>query len=161
MNDLQIIPFTKKYGAAVATLITHIQQNEFNVPVTLADQPDLQDIPGFYQQGRGNFWCAVNSKDEVVGTIALIDTGTGVGAIRKMFVRADYRGAGVALQLLQLMEAHAVAGKFTGLYLGTVPVLQAALRFYEKNGYVPVKVTDLPEAFPRMPVDTLFYCKQL
>ncbi len=33
----------------------HIQQNEFKVPITINEQPDLMDIENFYQKD-GNFW---------------------------------------------------------------------------------------------------------
>lgn len=161
--SIVIEPFTEKYAEQVAQLIIHIQRNEFQIPITLNDQPDLANIPAFYQQAGGNFWCALNERQEVVGTIGLINTGTPVGAIRKMFVRADYRGSekNIAGQLLHLLENFALAKGLQWLYLGTVPPLKAAQRFYEKNGYHTVAVSELPPAFPRMPVDTLFYRKQL
>ena len=40
--------YTQKYKQDIAQLILDIQNNEFNVPVTLADQPDLLDIENFY-----------------------------------------------------------------------------------------------------------------
>ena len=39
-----------------------------------ADQPDLLQIPQFYQSGAGNFWVALDG-EEVVGTVALLDIG--------------------------------------------------------------------------------------
>ena len=47
--------YTEKYKADIAALILNIQNNEFNVPVTLADQPDLLDIENFYFKKKGNF----------------------------------------------------------------------------------------------------------
>ncbi|WP_143308496.1 GNAT family N-acetyltransferase [Chitinophaga vietnamensis] len=163
METIAFTTFIPAYEQQVATLITNIQQKEFGVPITFADQPDLSNIPSFYQQGKGNFWCALNQQSEVVGTIALIDTGSNIGAIRKMFVRADYRGKekNVAAQLLQILESHAQNKGLKQLYLGTVPLLKAALRFYEKNGYEPVAEQDLPPQFPKMAVDTVFFKKIL
>ena len=86
-----IVPFEQQYTAAICTLIVHIQQNEFQVPITLSDQPDLLQISKIYQQNGGNFWVAV-AEGGVVGTLALIDCGNGIGCIRKMFVHADWRG---------------------------------------------------------------------
>ena len=43
---------------AVGRLISGIQRGEFEIDITLADQPDLADIEGFYRKGMGNFWIA-------------------------------------------------------------------------------------------------------
>ncbi|HMG04893.1 MAG TPA: GNAT family N-acetyltransferase, partial [Chthoniobacterales bacterium] len=90
---IQIEPFTPRHADGVGALIIGIQRDEFQIPITLEDQPDLQDIPAFYQQGAGNFWVAV-SDGEVVGTVALLDLGNHQAALRKMFVHATHRGLG-------------------------------------------------------------------
>lgn len=90
--QIQIVPYQKQYDEAIANLIVPIQQHEFNIKITLADQPDLQEIDNFYRNGSGNFWCALSPEGELIGTIALIDIGNGEGAIRKMFVKQEWRG---------------------------------------------------------------------
>ncbi len=152
---------TAQHQSAIPTLILDIQQNEFGVPITLSDQPDLLDIANFYQKGRGQFWVAENATGEVVGTIALIDVGEDFGTIRKMFVRADHRGKehGVGQKLYETLEHWALANGFKSLMLGTRDQLQAALRFYERNGFQPVLKEDLPKTFPLMAVDNRFYVK--
>ncbi len=52
---ITIVPFSKLYQSGVEDVILPIQQTEFGIPITLADQPDLIDIPSFYQKGKGNF----------------------------------------------------------------------------------------------------------
>src|SRR6187402_3107981 len=59
-NVIQIVPFASQHGDGVGALIVGIQRDEFQMPITLEDQPDLQDIPAFYQQGAGNFWVALS-----------------------------------------------------------------------------------------------------
>ena len=59
MTDVQIIPYVNTYREQVIALVLNIQQNEFQVPVTLADQPDLSDIPAYCQVKNGNFWIAI------------------------------------------------------------------------------------------------------
>jgi N-acetylglutamate synthase-like GNAT family acetyltransferase len=145
-------------ATAVGRLINGIQRGEFGIPVTLQDQPDLADIYGFYRKGAGEFWVA-EASGQIVGTIALVDIGRGEGALRKMFVHKDFRGAdkGVAMELLKSLLAH---GKERGLkraYLGTTAEFLAAHRFYEKNGFTLIDPEALPESFPRMVVDTRFY----
>jgi hypothetical protein len=64
--QLEIKPFEEKYKVQVGELISNIQREEFGIEITLEQQPDLQDISGFYQQGTGNFWIVL-CEDKVVG----------------------------------------------------------------------------------------------
>ena len=68
MSLPMVRPFRLPDAEAVAALILSIQRQEFGLPVTLADQPDLQAIPSFYQTDCGGFWVA-----EARGTIGLRD----------------------------------------------------------------------------------------
>ncbi len=160
---IEVKKYEPAYCDQIVRLILNIQQNEFQVPVTLADQPDLLIIDQYYQQRNGEFWVAMNEQNEVVGTIALIDNGEPFGTIRKMFVKADYRGKeqGVAAKLFYILEKKAMDNNMTALYLGTVDRLKASHRFYEKNGFVQIPKIDLPNNYPLMPVDTMFFMKTL
>jgi len=155
---LSIRPYEKADEAQVIAMILWSQNVEFNVPITIADQPDLLDVAGFYQKGLGNFWVAVDG-ETVVGSIALVDIGGGEAALRKMFVRPEHRGRehGTAAALLATLLAWARERGIRTVYLGTVDVLRAAHRFYAKSGFVEVAKESLPESFPRMGVDTKFF----
>lgn len=158
----KIIYYDKKYEQEVIDLILNIQQNEFNVPITIEEQPDLRDVAHVYQTNKGNFWIALDEKTEaVVGTIALIDGQKGLGAIRKMFVRADTRGSGIAQKLLDELLEWAQKHEFSELMLGTIERLVAARKFYVRNDFSLIDAQDLPPHFPRMAVDTLFYRRVL
>jgi N-acetylglutamate synthase-like GNAT family acetyltransferase len=155
---VHIRPFAPGDKSGVAAVIVPIQQGEFGVPVTLEDQPDLGDIPGFYQRGSGNFWVAEDA-GEIVGTIGLLDIGGGRAALRKMFVVQPFRGKehGVARRLLDELVAWALSKAISEIYLGTTDRFLAAHRFYEKNGFDEITRSELPEAFPVMAVDSRFY----
>ncbi|HZU53248.1 MAG TPA: GNAT family N-acetyltransferase [Holophagaceae bacterium] len=159
MSAFRIQPFKPGQEAQVVGLILPIQQGEFGVPITAADQPDLAAIPAVYQKGRGGFWVGL-VEDEVAGTIGLIDFGSG-GALRKMFLRKDQRGSGLAQALLDTLMQHAEAAGLPGIWLGTLPHMGAAHRFYERNGFTRVEPEALPPDFPRMAVDTVFYRRSL
>lgn len=164
MNEfasVNIAPFDVSHQAGVLDLIVGIQQREYGLAITAADQPDLGAIPSFYQQGVGNFWVALDS-GKVVGTIGLCEFAPGQGALRKMFVSSDYRGrAGVAGQLLATLIDWARRHRIEAITLGTTDRFLAAHRFYEKNGFVRIAETDLPADFPRMAVDSRFYAMRL
>jgi N-acetylglutamate synthase-like GNAT family acetyltransferase len=156
--DIRIEPFEARHTEAVGKLIVSIQQHEFDIPITYEQQPDLRNIRGFYQHHAGEFWLAL-AGERVVGSVALLDIGDRRGALRKMFVAADCRGAdaGVARRLLGALVDHARARRLSAIYLGTTDKFLAAHRFYEKHGFDLVDAATLPASFPRMAVDSRFY----
>lgn len=162
---ITITPYEHRFAQQVGELIVHIQQNEFGVPITYDDQPDLKNIPEFYQRNGGNFWVALTPTCEVVGTAALIDAGEGVGVLRKMFARHDHRSTKdcVGPRLLGTLLGWAGLHNFREIYLGTLDQLHAAHRFYEKNGFEKITLADLPECVERirMKIDSKYYCKRL
>lgn len=145
---------------AVCAMILQIQQNEYGIPITLEQQPDLMDIDTFYRHGSGNFWTAI-AEGEVVGTVALLDIGQGRSALRKMFVKKEFRGGGLSVsrRLLDTAFAWAKERGVSEIWLGTTPAFRAAHRFYEKNGFSEVSKAELPIGFPVMEVDKKFYKK--
>lgn len=157
-ENVVIEPYGRQGPDRIFGLILPIQTEEFGVRITRADQPDLEDIPGFYQHGTGNFWVALDG-EEVVGTVALIDIGDRQVALRKMFVRADHRGTpqAVARRLLETALAWTKCREVTAVFLGTTAQYKAAHRFYEKNGFRVIAKETLPPSFPLVHVDTVFY----
>jgi N-acetylglutamate synthase-like GNAT family acetyltransferase len=162
MKNVIVQVYTEGYRQQVCDLILHIQRNEFGVPITLEDQPDLSTIPSFYQKGTGNFWIAL-CDEKVVGTIALIDIGHAETALRKMFVHQDFRGGefqtgqrllDTAIRWMEERQVQAVT-------LGTLEKFTAAQRFYRRNEFEEVAKEDLPSYFPRMPLDNKFFRKRI
>lgn len=156
--NIQLSVYQHQYRAQIIELILKIQQEEFEISISLDDQPDLQNISDFYQKENGNFWIALDG-DKVIGTIAAIDIGNCRLALRKMFVAANYRGkhVGTGNQLLYSLLSWAKAKDIQEIYLGTTGKFKAAHRFYEKNGFIEINKSDLPATFPLMQVDTKFY----
>lgn len=158
-NDFKIERLNNQFCEAIIGLILPIQQIEFNVDIDLAAQPDLLDIEKNYDGSGGAFWGAILN-GELIGTIALIAVPEHQsGAIRKMFVKKEFRGKdlGVAQALLKTLLAYCEDNNLNEVYLGTKDVLQAACRFYERNGFKSVAMENLPVYFPRMAVDNVFY----
>ncbi|MGQ3481659.1 GNAT family N-acetyltransferase [Paenibacillus sp. TY11] len=157
-NSIFLKEYSTEYQSQVIDLILHIQKNEYNIAITKEEQPDLLDIENFYQRGNGNFWVAL-SEGTVVGTVALLDIGNHKTALRKMFVKQNYRGKtiNVSNQLLHHAIGWARERSVEQIYLGTTLQFVAAHRFYEKNGFVSIALGELPIGFPVMKVDKKFY----
>jgi putative acetyltransferase len=155
---MEIVVYNRKYEQPVIDLILNIQQNEFGVPVTIADQPDLLDVENFYCRNLGNFWIATEN-EKLTGSIALIDIGNRQSALRKMFVHKDYRGKdkGTGQRLLNHVIDWCKQKGIDEIYLGTFDKLLAAQKFYIKNGFIEVEKQSLPAGFPVMQVDNMFF----
>ncbi|MDP4162188.1 MAG: GNAT family N-acetyltransferase [Bacillota bacterium] len=155
---IRIREYDTRDNEDVVDLILSIQQEEYGIPISKEDQPDLFQIESFYQNGNGNFWVAV-FEDRVVGTIALIDIGNGQVALRKMFVKEEFRGKtlNTANLLLEKAKEWTREKNVKEIFLGTTLKFVAAQRFYEKNGFQLIEKEELPESFPIMQVDRKFY----
>ncbi|MBO6183915.1 MAG: GNAT family N-acetyltransferase [Chryseobacterium sp.] len=154
---LEINLVNDTYSKEIIDLILNIQQKEFNVPITIEDQPDLMQIEDFYFANGGSFWGAfING--ELVGTIALVKFDEKAAAIRKMFVKKEFRGKehSIAQKLLEILIAYCKKNRIDEVYLGTVSILQAALRFYERNHFTIIEKELLPSKFPLMSADNVF-----
>jgi DNA-binding MarR family transcriptional regulator/GNAT superfamily N-acetyltransferase len=154
---IRILDYTPAYHEQLIQMILAIQRDEFGIPITILDQPDLGDIGNFYQKS-GGFWVAV-SGEEVIGSVGIKVIADGNAIIRKMFVRKDWRGRTnrVSGRLLQALFDWARQRAVKKLWLGTTPQFIAAHRFYEKNGFQEVGAEALPKDFPVMAVDKKFY----
>ncbi len=157
---VRLQPFSAEYATAVVELVHSILCDEFGFPAASAEQPDLTDIPQHYGRGASNFWIALD-EDRLVGTTGFVDLGRAQGLLRKMFVRSDCRGSGVARLLLNNAIRWATAHGFVVLYLGTNSKFHAAQRFYTKHGFAPLAPESLPDAVPRLNLRDRFYFRAL
>lgn len=158
MPEIEIACFSQGAEADVLSLILPIQRDEFGLDISAEDQPDLMQIPSFYQIGQGDFWVA-RYQNMVIGTLGLKDIGNGNAALRKMFVARAWRGKenNVAERLLNTLINAAQTRGIQRIYLGTTDKFLAAHRFYEKKGFALTEPQALPPDFPLMSVDTRFY----
>ncbi|WP_251867627.1 GNAT family N-acetyltransferase [Enterococcus malodoratus] len=158
---MKIVPFEEKYTQEVVDLIIPIQRNEFNIMLSVEDQPDLLRIKEEYIDTGGNFWVAL-FEGKVIGTIALVKLQNHCGAIKKMFVTKDFRGEKqIGRKLLDTLVSNCKEQGYEYLYLGTVEVLKAAQKFYKKNGFELIEKTEMPKDYHLMDVDTVFFMRDL
>lgn len=82
-----------------------------------------------------SIFVAVNSANQIVGTIACNVVGAEEGHLRGMAVLPSMRGSGIAAKLLSHAEAELRSHKCTRVTLDTTEPLERAMRFYEKHAY--------------------------
>lgn len=158
---MEIVRYNDIYKEDIVRLILHIQNEEAGINLSLQEQPDLSDVETFYLQNGGYFWVALNEQNEVIGTIALMNKGGGMGVLKKFFVRADYRSQKVGFQLYKtLLEFCAKRGIDT-LILDTPSVAKASHKFYERNGFVRITKDELPIPYEYPDRDSYLYINKL
>ena len=87
------------------------------------------------KQANVVFVVARNADGQAIGCGAVV-VGEEYGELKRMYVRPDSRGAGVASQVLGLLEATAISRGCKLFTLETGPMQPEALRLYESFGYV-------------------------
>jgi len=139
-------------------MIEAIQKQEFSLPVTEEiNNCVLKAEEEFYFNKSYNFWYAVDAVGKIIGSIGLKQIDNHNAEIKKFFVDIKYRGKGVARKLLYSLLKSASKHRFKYLYLGTVDILHAAQRFYDKYGFTRILEADLPSDFNKCPLDTVFF----
>ncbi|WP_066515184.1 GNAT family N-acetyltransferase [Curtobacterium ammoniigenes] len=81
------------------------------------------------------FFVARDSAGSPVGCGGLRMVADGVPEVKRMYVRSEHRGTGVAVQLLRRLEEAADAMEAPAIVLETGTEQHAAIRFYEREGY--------------------------
>lgn len=83
----------------------------------------------------------------IVGTAALLNERKNVGKVKRMYIDKEYRNHGLGQQLFDKLLEFAKSKGFKRLILTTHPKLQAALKFYIKNGFTIIKNPDYEKDF--------------
>jgi GNAT superfamily N-acetyltransferase len=101
-----------------------------------AEVPELRALATYFAEAGGALWVAERD-GRVIGMAAVRPLNQDQAwEICKVYVAADSRGTGLAHQLLEAAEAHALAAGAHRLVLWTDTRFDAAHRFYEKRGFV-------------------------
>lgn len=142
----------------IVAMIEKIQTQEFSLDIPEnVNLGVMKAEEEYYYNNSYNFWYAVDEQGVVIGCIGLKKLDNNQAEIKKFFVDSAYRGKGVAQKLMVTLIKTAMKHNFKVLYLGTVNILQAAQRFYEKYGFVRINQQQLPVEFVLCPLDTEFF----
>lgn len=81
-----------------------------------------------------NVW-VVYEENLPAGCIAYRTKTDGVGEVKRLFIRNEYRGKGISKELLNLLEKHAREQGCTKLFLDTRITLEPAVSLYRVVGF--------------------------
>ena len=159
MPAAAIRPFRPADTEAVIALVLGIQNNEFHLGLSIADQRDLSDVDAYYLRAGGTFWVAESPDGAIVGSMGLLRLRADLGVMKKFFVAAPWRGRdrGVARALYDRFIDFARAEGIRQVVLDTPASATRSHGFYRSVGFVQIDRRDLPMTYDFPERDTLFF----
>ena len=98
----------------------------------------IDKLPDPYTPPAGGLWVAWDG-DHAVGCVALQALSTDTGEVKRMYVRPDDRGKGIARALAHHVINEARSRGYTRLRLGTLARMLPAQNLYTSIGFVPIE----------------------
>jgi ribosomal protein S18 acetylase RimI-like enzyme len=95
---------------------------------------ELAELPGDYAPPRGALYIA-RSDDRAIGMVALRAREEGRAEMKRLYVRPSARGMGLGQLLIETVVEAARDRGYKTIVLDTLPVMRAAQRLYEANGF--------------------------
>lgn len=110
---------------------------EFGIAFGVGAETDTQlhGLPESYAALGGAFFVAEH-EGALVGTAGVVPVEPSVFELRKMYLAKDARGHGVGQALLEACLGAVREGGGRRVVLDTTEQMTAAIRFYERNGFV-------------------------
>lgn len=132
--------------AVSAELLALFNEYYEALAIQVRDTPDK--LAAMINEPLSGIWLARNDND-IVGCVALRPLPQFPGAVecKRLYVRPSMRGHGIADLLMDAVEDYARTAQAPALYLDSHDGLKAALRLYERRGYVNCpRYNDNPQA---------------
>lgn len=136
---MKIRPIEKKDDLRVAYIIRECltEYGGDHRSDTAWGDPFLERFSEVYVLENNAYWVAENDEGTVIAGVGIgpVDGEEKVCELQKMYCLKEYRGTGIARELLKCALEFA-KGKYDSCYLETMDNMDRAKRFYEKNGFV-------------------------
>ena len=96
---------------------------------------EVAELPGAYAPPSGRLFLAANGQ-QVMGCVALRKIGDGVGEMKRLYVRPEFRGRGLGRTLTEKLIAEAKQIGYARLRLDTLPgKMDQAIAMYRSFGF--------------------------
>uniref|UniRef100_A0A8C5LN85 N-acetyltransferase domain-containing protein n=1 Tax=Leptobrachium leishanense TaxID=445787 RepID=A0A8C5LN85_9ANUR len=113
---------------------------------------DLRDIQKTYMESKGSSFWVVEADESIIGTVAVkpSDEKHDELVLKRMSVRKDYRGLGIAKALSREVIGFARANGYKSVILNTLMVQYEAKKMYESVGFKKYFEYMMPTVYGRL-----------
>lgn len=109
---------------------------EFHLYLDIQHYDDEKENPSLkYALPDGRLYLDISDDGIARGCIALRKLSDGKGEVKRLYVRPEYRGNGIATALVERIVEDARNIGYKELYLDTLPELESAVRLYKSFGF--------------------------
>ena len=109
---------------------------EFHLYLEIQHYDDEKENPSLkYALPDGRLYLDISDDGIARGCIALCKLSDGKGEVKRLYVRPEYRGNGIATALVERIIEDARNIGYKELYLDTLPELESAVRLYKSFGF--------------------------
>ncbi len=128
--------------------------DEYSEAIGLVHRDSPEVLQGYLAGGASALWIAyVEGVPAACVLLRPLPEIAGAVECKRLFVRPQFRGRGIADSLLDAMEAYAHAAAFAWVYLDSKDSFTEALRIYARRGY------QICERYNQNPEATVFLRK--
>jgi GNAT superfamily N-acetyltransferase len=78
----------------------------------------------------------LGEEGKIIGTMALRKIDNQTVRLKRMYVRPEYQGQGIAQKMLDNLVKFAKEKGYKRMLLHTYPIMERAMKFYKRNGFV-------------------------
>lgn len=139
----------------------NLEKLHLNVPGTAYFDPELDHLSTYYNSSpvKRAYFVALDATGQVIGGVGIaeFDGIENCAELQKLYLDDSVKGKGHGKELMKIAEDWARSAGYKNLYLETHTNLSAALKLYEKTGFLRI---EKPCSTPH---DTMncFYLKKL
>lgn len=139
----KIIPYNDNYKSEVCNFINESMHKFIGRPYK--DRPDVSNINDYYIKNNGNFWLAIDAKNnKLIGTIALDNRNNEYGVLKRFYVDEEYQNNGIGSKLYSMFYEYIEKNtKIKQVYLVSGRALKNAHNFYKRKGYKKIEQLDI------------------
>lgn len=99
-------------------------------------EKELAELPGSYAPLSGRLFLAYDDENQIAGCVGLRSIGEDVCEMKRLYVRPQFRDAGLGRQLLDRIIAEAREIGYTRMRLDTLPgKMDRAIAMYRRLGF--------------------------
>ena len=154
---VKIIKYQDKYKEEICKFINESMHEFIGRPYK--ERFDVSNIENYYFNNNGNFWLALDVKNNrIVGSIA-IENLNNYGILKRFYVNKNYHKLSIGKRLYNILENFVKnETNINKIYLACGHILQDAHKFYLNNGFEQISNIDIEMYYAE---DDDFFVKEI